>query len=76
MREVVDDLRGKGFKCRNVTVKIRFNDFQTQTRAKTLPEPADDLETLRREAFACLAKFELKKKVRLVGVRAAGLCVK
>jgi DNA polymerase-4 len=56
-----------------VTVKIRFSDFQTQTRAKTLPEPADDLETLRRAAFACLGKFELKKKVRLVGVRAGRL---
>ena len=73
VREVVDDLKGKGFKCRNVTVKIRFSDFQTQTRAKTLPEPADDLETLRRAAFVCLGKFELKKKVRLVGVRAGRL---
>ena len=76
VREVAGDLKKRGYACRNVTVKIRFNDFQTQTRAKTLPEPTDDLETLRREAFACLAKFELKKKVRLVGVRAAGLCVK
>ena len=73
VREVVDDLRGKGYKSRNVTVKIRFSDFQTQTRAKTLPEPADDLETLRRAAFVCLGKFELKKKVRLVGVRAGRL---
>jgi DNA polymerase-4 len=73
VKEVADDLRGRGYKSRNVTVKIRFSDFQTQTRARTLPEPADDLETLRREAFACLAKFDLKKKVRLVGVRAGRL---
>jgi len=73
VREVVHDLRGRGYKSRNVTVKIRLSDFQTQTRAKTLPEPTDDLETLRREAFACLNKFELKKKVRLVGFRAGSL---
>lgn len=73
VKEVVDDLREKGYKSRNVTVKIRFSDFQTQTRTKTLPEPADDRETVRRAAFACLARFELKKKVRLVGVRAGGL---
>ena len=75
VREVADDLREKGYRSRNVTVKIRFSDFQTQTRAKTLPEPADDLETLRREAFACLGRFELKKKVRLVGVRAGRLTI-
>jgi DNA polymerase-4 len=75
VREVAGDLKKRGYACRNVTVKIRFNDFQTQTRTKTLPEPANDLETLRREAFWCLGKFELKKKVRLVGFRAAGLCV-
>ena len=73
VKEVAGDLRERGYRSRNVTVKIRYSDFQTQTRARTLPEPADDLETLRREAFACLAKFELKKKVRLVGVRAGRL---
>jgi DNA polymerase-4 len=73
VREVANDLRERGYRSRNVTVKIRFSDFQTQTRARTLPEPTDDLETLRREAFACLNRFELKKKVRLVGVRAGRL---
>jgi len=76
VREVAGDLRGKGYRSKNVTVKIRFSDFQTQTRAKTLPEPTDALETLRREAFYCLGKFELKKKVRLVGVRAGNLSVR
>jgi len=73
VREVVNDLRDRGYKSRNVTVKIRFSDFQTQTRAKTLSVPTDDLEVIRREAFSCLSKFELKKKVRLVGVRAGRL---
>ncbi len=76
VKEVVHDLRERGYRCRNVTVKIRFSDFHTQTRARTLPEPTDDLDTLRREAFACLNKFELKKKVRLVGFRAGRLSVK
>jgi len=67
--EVVDDIRGRGYKGKNVTVKIRFSDFQTQTRVSTLKEPTDNLEAIRKAAFLCLAKFELKKKVRLVGVR-------
>jgi DNA polymerase-4 len=73
VRDVADDLKKRGYTCRNVTVKIRFSDFQTQTRARTLPEPTDNIETLRREAFCCLSKFELKKKVRLVGFRAGRL---
>jgi DNA polymerase-4 len=73
MRETVDDLRQRGYKANNVTVKIRFSDFQTQTRTKTITEPTDNLEALRKVAFHCLNRFELKKKVRLVGVRVGGL---
>ena len=73
VRETVDDLRQRGYKANNVTVKIRFSDFQTQTRAKTIVEPTDNLEAIRKVAFHCLNRFELKKKVRLVGVRVGGL---
>lgn len=76
VKEVTNDLSERGYKSRNVTVKIRFSDFQTQTRAKTLPVPTDDLEILRKEAFACLGRFDLKKKVRLVGFRAGDLSTK
>jgi DNA polymerase-4 len=73
IREVVDDLRKRGYSCRTVTVKMRFSDFKTYTRAKTLFEPVDLLEPIRRAAFDCLNRFELKKRVRLIGVRLSGL---
>ena len=76
VKDVVHDLRERGYKSRNVTVKIRYSDFQTQTRARTLSGPTDELEILRKEAFACLSRFELKKKVRLVGFRAGMLSMK
>ncbi|HXX58956.1 MAG TPA: DNA polymerase IV, partial [Thermodesulfovibrionales bacterium] len=66
-RDAVDDLKTRGYSCRTVTVKMRFSDFKTHTRAKTLAEPADLLEPIRRAAFECLNRFELKKKVRLIG---------
>ncbi len=72
-REVVDDMKQSGYKCRTVTVKMRYSDFKTLTRAKTLGELVDSLEEIRRAAFDCLNRFELKKKVRLIGVRASGL---
>ena len=54
-------------------MKIRFSDFETVTRAKTLPAATDALESIRRAAFECLGRVELKKRVRLVGVRVGKL---
>ena len=73
-RETVTELREREYKCRNVTVKIRFSDFKTHTRATTLATPTDKLEIIRKAAFFCLGNFDLKKKkVRLVGARLGGL---
>ena len=72
-RETVTEVKERGYRAKNVTVKIRFSDFKTQTRATTLDAPTDNLEVLRKAAFYCLGKFELKKKIRLVGVRISGL---
>ncbi len=72
-RETVVELRERHYHCKNVTVKIRFNDFKTHTRATTMEETTDNLEKIRKEVFYCLGNFELKKKVRLVGVRLGAL---
>jgi len=68
-KEVVDDIKDKGYKSRTVTLKVRFSDFKTYTRATTLQEPTDSLEYIRKAAFQCLGRIELKMKVRLLGVR-------
>jgi DNA polymerase IV len=68
-KEVVDDIREKGYKSKTVTLKVRFSDFKTYTRAMTLQEPTDSLEYIRKAAFQCLGRIELKMKVRLIGVR-------
>ena len=72
-REVVEDMRRVGVKGRTVTVKVRFSDFKTYTRAKTLREPLDSLEDIRKAAFDCLGRIDLKGKVRLIGVRVGRL---
>jgi DNA polymerase IV len=73
VREVVHDLRDRKYEGKSITVKIRFTNFRTQTRATTLDKPTDDLETIRKAAFSCLGRFDLREKVRLVGMRAGGL---
>ena len=72
-REVVSDMQDSGSKARTVTVKIRFSDFETKTRAKTLTDYTDSEEEMRKAAFACLKRIDLKKRVRLIGVRASNL---
>ena len=61
-KEVVGDLRRSGHKGKNVTVKVRFSDFKTVTRAKTLQQASDSLEDMRRAAFECLGRIEIKKR--------------
>jgi len=68
-KEVVHSMKEEGYQGRTVTLKIRFRDFRTLTRAKTLQDPTDSEEEIRKAAFDCLGRVELKKKVRLIGIR-------
>ncbi|MGA2466542.1 MAG: DNA polymerase IV [Thermodesulfobacteriota bacterium] len=75
-KEVVISMKEEGYQGRTITVKVRFSDFKTYTRAKTLAESTDSLDEIRRAAFDCLKRFELKKKVRLIGMRIGNLTPK
>jgi DNA polymerase-4 len=72
-RDVVASMKEEGYKGRTVTVKVRFADFETHTRAKTVDGLTDSEEVIRKAAFHCLGRLELKKKVRLIGVRVSNL---
>jgi len=71
--EVADDLRQDGYRGRTVTVKIRYHDFKTHTRARTLAEEIGEARQIREAAVALLDRFTLDRPVRLVGVRVSGL---
>jgi DNA polymerase-4 len=67
-------LRAGGVVGRTVSLKVRFADFTTITRAKTLREPTD----VAREIFATAKGLFLalgldRARLRLVGVRVEGL---
>jgi len=72
-RDVVASMKEEGYQGRTVTVKVRFTDFKTYTRAKTLDKFTDSEGEIRRAAFDCLGRFELKRKVRLIGIRISNL---
>ena len=60
---------------RAITITVRFADFETKTRARTVKEPVSDLKILEREALKLFMPFLDKrenpsgKKIRLLGVR-------
>ena len=70
---VAADLARKGYLSRTIGIKLRFADFRSVTRDLTLPAPVGDAAAIRRAAGECLKRVPLEKKIRLLGVRCAGL---
>ena len=72
--KVAARMRASGYVGRTVQLKVRFADFTTITRSRTLKDPTDvgrDLYTAVGQLFAAL---DLQRaRVRLVGVRVSGL---
>lgn len=67
-------LRAGGHVARTVTIKVRFADFKTITRSKTLSQATDvgrEIYQQARELFDALGLD--RARIRLVGVRAEGL---
>ncbi|HAK59427.1 MAG TPA: DNA polymerase IV, partial [Nitrospiraceae bacterium] len=73
VKEVVADIRARGYTGKTVTVKVRYSDFVTRTRAKTMAGHTDTEEAIRKAVFECFKRFTFEKKVRLIGVRLGGL---
>lgn len=73
-RKVWDEcVHEDGYLARTVTVKLRYHNFRTHTRAQTLPEPSGDRDFLLGTAVSLLDRFSLDRPVRLVGVRFSNL---
>jgi len=59
---------------RTVTLRVRFADFTTITRSRTLPEATDGTQQVYRTAADLFAALGLQRaRIRLVGVRVEGL---
>ncbi|HWS44248.1 MAG TPA: DNA polymerase IV [Acidimicrobiia bacterium] len=61
-------LRGAGLVASTVTLKIRFGNFETRTRARTLAEATDVSTTVLAVAHELLDEFDVRRGVRLLGV--------
>ncbi|KAA1418010.1 DNA polymerase IV [Nocardioides humilatus] len=71
---VAGRLRAAGKVGRTVAITIRWSDFRTIARSRTLPEPTDVTSDVYQAALLLLDEaFPLRSGVRLVGVRVEGL---
>lgn len=67
-------LREQGFWTRTVQIKLRYEDFTTLTRARTLEQPTQIDTVLVAESRALLhANWERGRAIRLIGVHAGNL---
>ena len=66
--KVCQSLRSKGWEAATVDIKLRYTDFQTLTRSKTI-KPTDDDKIIFETAWDLLKKA----KTRRVGVRLIGV---
>lgn len=69
--QVIED--SKGFSFRTVTVKVRYENFETHTISKTLSAITNSSDNLKFFAKQLLIPYIGKSKIRLIGVRVSNL---
>lgn len=72
--KVAGRMRAAGLSGRTVTIKVRFADFTTITRARTLREPTDVSRNILGAALELYEGLGLQRaRIRLVGVRMSSI---
>lgn len=70
--EVANRLREAGLRGRTITTKVRYEGFETHTRARTVETPLDAAPDIYRLAVENLERADYRgRKVRLIGVTAS-----
>ena len=57
----------------HIGLKLRYDNFKTVTRDKTIDTPTNDAKVIRRVAGECLKRVALDRRIRLLGVRVGTL---
>ena len=75
--EVVTETMENGFLFKTITVKIRYENFETHTHSKTLSFPTSSTETIKNTSIILLSPFlRSGRRIRLLGIRASNLSEK
>lgn len=72
--KVTSRMRASGYTARTITIKVRFSDFRTVTRSKTVPTGTDVAAKVYATARDLFDSLRLHRpRIRLLGVAATGL---
>ena len=71
--ETIAALIETGYLFRTVSVKVRFEDFDTHTRARSIGFLSSDLKLVADISKELVSEFIGEKKIRLIGVRLSNL---
>jgi DNA polymerase IV (DinB-like DNA polymerase) len=62
-----------GYLFRTVSVKVRFEDFDTRTRSRSIGFPSSDPELVKNISKNLISEFIGEVKIRLIGIRLSNL---
>ena len=71
--ELCETLASEERRGRTIGIKVRFDDFSTVTRARSLDAAGERPSTVGAVALELLRRLDPRRPVRLLGVRVAGL---
>ncbi|MDD1753396.1 MAG: DNA polymerase IV [Methanotrichaceae archaeon] len=72
--EVHKEVIGDAFQFKTITIKVRYQHFDSHTRSKSLLFPTNNLKILENNAKRLIVPFlRGNKKVRLIGIRVSNL---
>ena len=63
-------LRRESYRARKITLKLRYEPFETHTRQVSVKAPIDSDEEIIRLAISLFDQFPLDRRIRLIGVGA------
>ena len=66
-------VRSEKLAARTITLKVRFGNFETRTRARTLPEATNLSTEILDTARTLLAEFDVTRGIRLLGISCSKL---
>jgi DNA polymerase-4 len=72
-RSVAGKLADDGLETRQITVKLRYADFETRSHGTTLTGYTRSAAVIGDAAQSCLQRFDLHRHIRLIGIRAGEL---
>jgi len=75
IEDVSNSLRKKGWMAKTINLKLRYSDFITLTRSKTVKEPVNSDKIIFNTAVELFRNaYKRKVSIRLIGVQLANFC--